>query len=512
MRKTLIYIALFICGLVSGMALADSLGTDGNGIVLEVIPKKIVLSAKSSVEAIAIIQNDSDVSLSDLRLTCLNLNDLNVDIAAPNQKKLNVNGAIAWVLTFSKINVTNDPINVIIRVDYFRGEKKHAISGIKTTMLPIEKQNMRYKKNMIDLEVVGAFDKLFESKVSKGFLIVKNIANHAVVIKKCKANTASFIEIDFLTQMNNAMIQPISELLIPFHVQTKDAVHPGLHTIAFTVTYQAHENGIFFDRDVVKTKDVFVNVLGESEILTLLGVPSLLILPGVLVVITFSLIHNAFHSKNKIEVKLRSHRYWFIAISASIAIGFLYPLLTQLIAVRRNFIEGYGLKDIIWVWGFSILIGGTAYMIWMVSIKIHMDWKNRHVPHMDDTPLQTVKKTYLRIHKENVKIVHANIDGIMQPVCLLNGMDAVKETCWIAPRIHVRWKKSASESMRSELKKLLCKSIRSKKLIGFLQKQIRKKQLEITWDANSQLDGVFPIKKQNIKETINEQCLILVLD
>ena len=93
--------------------------------------------------------------------------------------------------------------------------------------------------------------------------------------------------ITFYPQAGKAQVDPLRTELFSFTATANDRISPGKQLLIFQVAVSSTSSG---SRDFVLTHEVNVGVLGESEVLTLLGVPSLLLLPGFLAVSSFLLL------------------------------------------------------------------------------------------------------------------------------------------------------------------------------------------------------------------------------
>lgn len=73
--------------------------------------------------------------------------------------------------------------------------------------------------------------------------------------------------------------------IVPFDVSATDVVRPGKHLLAFEIELKWQEEGQKQESTLIASHEVDVGVFGESEILTLLGVPAFFLLPGFLLLV-----------------------------------------------------------------------------------------------------------------------------------------------------------------------------------------------------------------------------------
>jgi hypothetical protein len=144
----------------------------------------------------------------------------------------------------------------------------------------------------------------------------------------------------------NLKLSPHQTSIIPIKITTSDRVPPGKHFLVFDVHFAWSEDGKQLG-NIIVTQEVKVGVLGESEILTVLGLPSFLILPGFLMLVTIRLLWNLGIVKSpepigEFPLQVEKPDFWVVSITISGIVAVLYPLFT-----KRNYLDSYGLKDII---------------------------------------------------------------------------------------------------------------------------------------------------------------------
>ena len=146
--------------------------------------------------------------------------------------------------------------------------------------------------------------------------------------------------------------------------------------------------------NVIAQQQFEVGILGESDLLTALGLPSFLILPGFLMIVTFQMLRKRGSGELLVLKNATNPHLWIGAITLSGVMAFVYPYATTLRwlgGVSRNYLIGYGLGDIVRVWLGSIFIGMLAWLL--VEAFIFM-WHYLLKPAPTDKPARLLRKLH----------------------------------------------------------------------------------------------------------------------
>jgi hypothetical protein len=159
----------------------------------------------------------------------------------------------------------------------------------------------------------------------------------------------------------NMTLAPQQSRAVPITVTAGNAVQPGKHLLLFEIDLEQVKYGYAWTETLIATQAFTIGILGESEILTAIGVPSFLLLPGFLIVVSFRMLWTGVPPKRRLDLDPKSADFWLIAILLSLGAAFLYPLLTGWLGQPRNYLEGYGLRDIVNVWFGSVGLERFSY-------------------------------------------------------------------------------------------------------------------------------------------------------
>jgi hypothetical protein len=181
-------------------------------------------------------------------------------------------------------------------------------------------------------------------------------------------------------------------------VSAPDAVQPGDALVGLEVS--AKDAVDQTTATVVSTQKLTFSVLGESDVLQALGVPSLLFVPGIVMAVilwalwtqvaprkTFSLQPDGAGVEGKVVM-------WVFALLPSLALPFLYPFITSaVLRHRRDYRTAYGLDDILYLW---LIAAVAAFVLWGLWVLLHGLASWLWIPQKDDQPRALIRKFALR--------------------------------------------------------------------------------------------------------------------
>jgi hypothetical protein len=168
----------------------------------------------------------------------------------------------------------------------------------------------------------------------------------------------------------------------------------------------------------------------------------------------------------------------------------LYPLLTSwLTGFQRNYLEAYGLNDLLYLWFVSILAGILAFIIamtyrWLKRRYLEQQLKARTFV-VGDEPLvvlQKLRKQGLTLALDAARYVH---DEQEYRVRLLQARQETAEKYWIAPQICVANRAELSGEERSAVEQ----AINYKDIGGVLD---LKHKIRLSWKVKEEQDLYWP--------------------
>jgi hypothetical protein len=426
---------------------------------LEVAPATAKVFANRKTPVLVVVRNPSSTPLSNLELTSYTDAVLTIEGQGYRLDSLAPKSEYAWVIELStKQNGEFAPGIVQFRLDYSSGPGKDSARGVALASVEVKNGVLESAAEIADVKVETTLESLTEQTPGRVYLVITNKIN-----KEVTATVTPTWPFGLQRPKNEATkdyavtLPPYQTGHVEIGVEAKERVRPGKHLLVFDVTLAWNESGQAQVRHNIIARPVDVGVLGESQILTLIGVPSLLLLPGFLVLLTMKIVWSLKWFKVKGQPatfpwEVKSAEFAFAAITISFVLTGAYSLLWQ------NLLDGYGLRDILIVWFISVFIVGI--LVYAIIANIYKWHWRRVTPSVNDEDpipfLQKLGRRRLGIFLEEAEFgIKVDNNDVRQRAFLLESREDAGETIWVAPPIDIRFTENADgdykKSVRAQL-------------------------------------------------------------
>ena len=270
---------------------------------------------------------------------------------------------------------------------------------------------------LIDIEIKGSLQAVSHERRGRLFVIVTNKHSQAVRVTNIALSELPFIKFgtfhpeppppsfklgtsdpDFKDERFSTV--PYGEARVfSYEVVPSDQIVPGKYPVVVVVS-AGTSNGI--SGTATKTQEVELTVLGESDLLSKLGAPSLLFLPGVLFLLTWQMLWSIGKTaveRGEYKMTPTSGSFWLVAVVISLLAAKIYPGAVRLIIdkdEKRDYLVSYGLIDFIYVFALTIAAAAALFLLWCLlrwiggQIKAWVLYLN--TPNEDDTPISILRK------------------------------------------------------------------------------------------------------------------------
>jgi hypothetical protein len=286
---------------------------------------------------------------------------------------------------------------------------------------------------------------------------------------------------------------PLDYQMVPFTVTTSGKLKPGKQLLVFHVELETDRG----KRDFLLTKEINVGVMGESTAQKLLGVPSLLFLPGFLFMSSYLLLWRWQWLRHDTDatapVDEASSGFWLLAITISIIISGFFWL------IRHDFFSYYDLNDVLTVWMTSIGLGVVAYLLW----HWYLNWREEQkYPRPDDAPVVALRK--LQPYINDIAVPRGNIKGGKSPAFVFVPDDGAP--IYVSPQVILTWEANADLDLRERVQKQLTAGGKLKTVLEIVETELKKKEekqpssvVSLNWDKSDPANqGAHRLQKEDV--------------
>ena len=318
----------------------------------------------------------------------------------------------------------------------------------------VEERTPEKIDGIADVRVETSLDVLEENRPGTVFIVVKNLSPGPITVNSITtAGKPGFILLDPPDLRPGVILGPRESRAFAVDAKVGQAVQPGQYLLLFEVDISRREWGQVIRGSVIAKHLLKVGVLGESDILKLLGVPSFLLLPGFLMVAVFMALWSRVHPRRVLSIEVKSTEFWLLAITLSLTTAPVYPYITGWLGESRNYLVAYGLRDVFAVWIGSIL---TAVLVWVcvdggieLRKRIREASQRRTTHDEEDDPVETLRK----LGRSGMGLALTQVDRELSPgqkkrFFLLSSPTGGEAEVWITPPIIYEWENAADPAYR----------------------------------------------------------------
>jgi hypothetical protein len=444
---------LVAAGLLTQAAISVPIRAQSVTPKLEVLPSTAKVYPNRKTPVTVVIRNPTWIRLVGLELSWYTDAVVNVEGDTLKLGALGRNSEHAWLIQLSaKANEEFVPGTVHFRLDYAaRGRRGSTVaSGVALCSLEVQSGALEDADQVADARIETTLESLTEQTPGKVYVVVTNKTGKSITATVVPTWPYGIKPEDAQKQSYAITLAPHQSNSVEIGVMAKERVRPGKHLLVFDVTLTWNESGQLETRHKIVTQPVDVGVLGESQILTLIGVPSFLLLPGFLVLLTIKIVWSLGWFKGKgqpaeFPLKVKSAEFALVATTVSLFVTGGYSLLLH------NLLDGYGLRDIINVWLLSVFFIGFLGYVAVASVY-RWHWR-RVTPSSEDEPIPFLGKLGRRglsINLERAEFSRTiNNQNAIQTAFLLESRDDAGETIWVAPAIDIRWTDATDDAFKT---------------------------------------------------------------
>lgn len=400
---------------------------------LSFTPTTISLAPGGTSKAVLLLANVGAVQLTAMTLAFTS--DPGVTVTASTAPRRLAAGASATV----PVSVASSPgapatASVEATVSYTStaggsGTREAAVVGLPVTTAPAPTP----PSPPVAVSASIGTAQLVEYQSTDAFFTIANDSGHPQALTSVVVTYPAFLTVEYLSAGHGGVVRGHGDqLLIPglgplapgnstvvhLHIDADQPLQPGDALLVLTVAAQDQADHVLTTASA--SQKLSLSVLGESGVLQLLAVPSLLFVPGLVFVIVLWALWRFVAPRAAFTISADSGidgrtAMWVFALLPSLSFPFLYPVVTGLLGQRRDYKTAYGLDDILYVW---IMAAAFAMLLWAIGIVTYYLGGRLYVPAENDLPLPLLRKFARRPLNRRLNMDTARCDDAQLVVVL----------------------------------------------------------------------------------------------
>lgn len=452
-------------------------------VTLSASPESLTFFPGERSEVFLTLTNSGDEALSNLQLLVEAADNIDVEVDdADSIDTLAANSSHVWRVFVTLREAILSSGGIGIRVSFDSGPADAVKNTVLTRQISVQPADFADISEKVVISVtLGSSEQAIDTERSGWvFLTVKNDLDVPVelvsvvcvpvaeIAEQCESpqwppNGRTLTDGEAASTACGSLPEPASSIIIAptsshtsyFCIEAAQQLRPGKHTIAFDVSYILPTAGEPTAVTRTISQEITFSVYG-SEVLAYIGIPTIMVMPGILGYLTGLISWYALNRKPVSELSIpeqaKSPLFWIIAVTASFLTLFIYRSATAtlsswsvLFKPRENIEFGYGYLDILYLW-FGAIFGGLVIAVaaWAIRglYRRIQRWRtDRRTIEASDEPLAII-----------AKLANANGSLVFEEVTY-DASDATKralvlkrwkesdgtEVALIAPQIELSW-------------------------------------------------------------------------
>ncbi len=437
-----------------------ALAAQGSGVQLDLTPTAVQLGSGESTQVMAVIRNNGSTPAQNMQIHWFTDLALTVKPQAIRSRSVQPGGMLAWPVSISQSVAGRTVGPLHFWVSYTTrsetsssGKAETGISGVAVASLDVQERASLAVDKLVTLKLEAAVDQLDENRSALLYVVVTNTTAVPVTVKAIETYSPDFIKFGVPKIGSDATLAPEASRTFQVPVTVTDRVVTGNQRVVLAVELAWVDAGKPRTGTLSVAQTLPVSVFGESDLLKLMGVPSFLFLPGFLALATFVGLWTRVAPRTKMAEPLTVAETALVAITLSLLATFVYPFLSG-----RNYLRGYGLRDVMLVWFGSMVF---ALLVWVgvagtISLRAKFrryeqqqaqqrdqaaqaEYIGRITPTKNDSPLDMLTRMALNSVQVPPEQVMASLAGSKPSRCFVVLPPASADApVWVAPPIYLK--------------------------------------------------------------------------
>jgi hypothetical protein len=336
------------------------------GPTLEVQPASVEFSdAGPRPQVLAVLRNGGTEPLYDAEATAFP-SAYAAAVVEPSTRPTGLPpaGEMSWTVTLPATLPRPIPDALRLRVAYQTGEPGRRIGHILTASVAVAPRKREALADVADVTLSGGDETVHDGQDVAMTLSVTNKSDTPLRVVDVVPSADACVSVPQITS-GLPVVGPGHVALISVPGRADRQVRLGKRTLAVQVDLQWGPAGQEVSGGTVVTHDVTLAVAGAPEVLTALSVPSLLLLPGYLIVICYLTVA-AWRTPEAAAVGSSLQLWKDVAKPGTLIVSL--TLSFAMVAAydwrwHRQIAIAYGWSDVEWLWVMSVAAGGGAGLV-----------------------------------------------------------------------------------------------------------------------------------------------------
>lgn len=489
-------VAATVISLVGSVAAPSELGGQAPAVTLTLVPDSLSAAITAPADVQVVIRNGSANDVTALRLSVQPVAAWRVAFDTASIPLLRRNAAVVRQLRVSpdSSRAGTPPGTLLVRLDYRQGTGSDAAAGVAYVAVRTVTGRYARAEDVAEVQLTSSLAYLSDRRDGVVYVVVRNKSDAELVVSQPAVvplpGTIVMRDTTIL-KAEQVRVAPYSTGFYPLRVTAQERVRPGKHLLVVTVPMSWTDGANRISRRVVLSREMEVGVFGESDILRLLGVPSLFVLPGLLILMTVSLLWKWLPAHGRAQgaefpFKVASPEYWFLALGISLGVALLsYAFVGQWILID------YGLEDVGTLWLESIGVGAVGYLVATGALSFYRRNRERRMalqrqatdrerelrtPSLGDDPVTLLEK----LARGKSSIPRRAFGGPAGNSTLFRVADADGNRIWATPAIAIRWKDDGDDDAAAAARDALATVI-GRRDPGEIAAALRERHAQLSW-------------------------------
>jgi hypothetical protein len=401
-----VFVALF--AIAVALVTLEPVAADTPDLTVDVLPSPIVFDpwpSRATVTAVVIVRNPTSNTFGDVQLNWFTSDPVEiapVGISSveipPSAPPLKLGALLPGSDVAVKLHVLPTGADIVsgtlnLEIDFSKSASGTTPGAwrVVTLAVPEMTRNEELVAQEVTAQIQAGSQPINAQQPSQAFVIVTNKSRTVVTVMRPMTTSPDYLHLKVSPDDQSTAtvtLDPGSAVAFQFSASVdSDRAVDGKHLVLFTIPVIWQADRISRSGTVSASYEADVQLLGETQALGALGVPTFLLIPGFLFVsvLVFLLQYIPAGQDQKTAPPLPSPTapiFWVAAVTLSILAASIYPLLSQWIYHEaRDYLASYGMNDVIRVWFGAILLGLITYamffLVFVWGVPAYKAWRKQ---------------------------------------------------------------------------------------------------------------------------------------